>query len=724
MMLDEDALSFNHAVWNANTEITLTNVPWNNDYRDIVPFATQAALNTWIDASDKYPATIVGSYARVAMPIKLDIPFEIAQGYNYLRARNGAQPIAGSVASTFYYFILDVQMLAPNTTQLTIQIDVWQSFGRKVQFGQSYVERGHIGVANANNFANNGRDYLTIPEGLDIGSEYQTIAYKNTEIMGVGQTLTEQQNYRVMIVTTIDLLSDYGDSEHPRQSTATGDYVQGLPSGANIYMLFPEAFDNLMVFLKDRPWIAQGIISICAIPRPSDFGYGQTLVTIPGTGIQLQKITGSGSSVMKFYGIENWRDDANINAYIPARYSHLRKFFTSPYCMIEVTMFNGRPLILKPESWNSASSEINMRPVFMPPHLKMVATPKSYNAVAGAVEESWENNTLSFTRTVPGDDGGDYLDVSTILDNFPQFTIVNNMGLMYLAQNANQIAFGYGAADWAQQRAMGSNQMSYDQATVGMQTAANLGLIARNADIDSTAQGNQTGFMGALLGAGGQLIGGAAGGAAIGGGAGAAAGAAAGLGSAAMGLLGNQVAQQGTNAQLAIRNAANVGSMNAQQGNSAYMRDTNKSLADWAAHGDYETNIAGMNAKIQDARLTAPSVVGQMGGEAFNMIHNAMVLSVRYKFIDHAAMSVVGEYWLRYGYAVRRFIQMPENLHMMTKFTYWKLSETYINAAPMPESFKQIIRGIFEKGVTVWVSPDDIGNIDLADNMPLDGITL
>jgi hypothetical protein len=59
---------------------------------------------------------------------------------------------------------------------------------------------------------------------------------------------------------------------------------------------------------------------------------------------------------------------------------------------------------------------------------------------------------------------------------------------------------------------------------------------------------------------------------------------------------------------------------------------------------------------------------------------------------------------------------------VMTKFTYWKMQETYISSAPMPETFKQSIRGIFEKGVTVWKTPSDIGNIDISTNQPIAGI--
>jgi hypothetical protein len=87
-------------------------------------------------------------------------------------------------------------------------------------------------------------------------------------------------------------------------------------------------------------------------------------------------------------------------------------------------------------------------------------------------------------------------------------------------------------------------------------------------------------------------------------------------------------------------------------------------------------------------------------------------------------MRTIGDYWLRFGYAVQKFGSIPANFKAMSKFTYWKLQETYIISAPMPESFKQAIRGIFEKGVTVWSNPSDIGNIDISDNEPVGGITL
>ena len=41
----------------------------------------------------------------------------------------------------------------------------------------------------------------------------------------------------------------------------------------------------------------------------------------------------------------------------------------------------------------------------------------------------------------------------------------------------------------------------------------------------------------------------------------------------------------------------------------------------------------------------------------------------------------------------------------------------------MPEPIKNAIRGIFEKGTTVYEDPDKIGFIDWADNKPKAGIS-
>ena len=121
--------------------------------------------------------------------------------------------------------------------------------------------------------------------------------------------------------------------------------------------------------------------------------------------------------------------------------------------------------------------------------------------------------------------------------------------------------------------------------------------------------------------------------------------------------------------------------------------------------------------------MIQPTTAGQVGGDAFNLTTIGWVLMAKVKTIDNATQRMIGDFWLRYGYAINAFIQMPANYQVMSKFTYWKLKETYITSALCPEGYKATLRGIFEKGVTVWAKPEYIGTVDISDNAPLSGVS-
>jgi hypothetical protein len=256
-----------------------------------------------------------------------------------------------------------------------------------------------------------------------------------------------------------------------------------------------------------------------------------------------------------------------------------------------------------------------------------------------------------------------------------------------------------------------------------MQLTEELARNTQHAGNAQTALGNRTLESQMMLGAVGNVVKGAGMGA-LGGPAGAAIGGVGGLASGVMSAMSTGI-QTGANLDSQnIRNEALNEATRSQIGAGTYMQNSNKQLADWAANGDYENTIAGIQARVQDSRLIQPSTSGQFGGDAMNFNNNTIELSARWKMIDPAHVRSIGDYWLRYGYAVSQFADIPASLMVMTKFTYWKLSETYFYSAVVPEAFKQAIRGIFEKGVTVWANANDIGMLDWADNEPLEGITL
>lgn len=698
---------FNYALWNSNTVLTLTNVPWNNDTRDAVaswPLADGTTLNQYIDRSITTNARIANvSTADLNEPVKINIPINRASMFNYIRASNPVQPGTGDIQRDYYYWVIGVRRIATHTTELTLQIDLWATYGSSAVFGNCYIQQGHIGIANSKAFDNHGRDYLTKPEGLDTGGEYLIKHFVKEKVMNTSESSPE--NVDILVCSTVDLEADAGSLTNGEKALligAPGGMFSGLPSGASYYIFRSiYTFQTFLARNKEKPWVTQGIVSITLIPAITryipDFNYGDDGIL---------KAPTAKTPMIRHAMYPAWRNSAGLRALlIPnPRYRHLDKLLTSPYCIIEMTTWSATPVFIKPESWNDDNATIVERAGLVPPNQRIVFYPERYN--------QWTNGI--WNRGYDGDDGGEFLNMMTSITSFPTMAILNNESIAYMAANQYSLPYQAASADWAQNKALQGAANAYDQANAG------IGLNTAQTDISVTASraqsalANQNAQNHALLSAtstvgSSMLV--------------SPAGMPGGLASAAAQAAGTSLDIQNRNASTGLSSQASYDAMGASNNNSGYLRDTNRSMAEFAAKGDYQNQIAGINAKVQDTKLMQASTSGQVGGEAIDLIHGNVELSLRWKTIDLSAQASIGEYWLRYGYAVEQFAKL-DKLMVMSKFTYWKLKETYLKTAPMPESYRQAIRGMFEKGVTLWANPDDIGNIDLADNVPLEGITL
>lgn len=695
--------SFDYSVWTAGTRITLCNVRWDNTYSNVVEFNSASALDSYLENNSGPTVSLTVSYAKVGKPISIDLPFNAVYGYNYLRVTNPAQPIKGDEPRTFYYFILDVIHVAPNTTQLIVQLDVFQSFIRHAKIGRCFVERGHIGIANRLQFDDHGREYLTVPEGLDVGNEY---------VLGRtwAQDLHDYMRYSVVIATTVSLKPRFfGTETKPLMESAQGSWPGGIPSGMETY-LFNEVSDfmNFMIGMSDKPWITQGIISVTAIP---------SIGNLVDDAESFKKVTIGGMddvNVYEYYGVRTLGNVYKIangfrESVLPWRYRNLKKFLTYPYMAVELTTYSGTPVVLKPECIPGEDITVAMATQATPPNPRVVVFPVGYNAKRNS------SIPTDFVSIMQGNDPGEFFDLTTGIFNLPQFPIVNNGYLAYMASNANSISFSHSSADWSQQRTLAGNALSFDQASAGIDLSNRLTGMNVAASNASLGVQNNAQMMGVGLNGAAGIIGGAA--------TGGAAGAGMGAVNALMSGANAAIDMNARTQQNAISTRLALDSNNATTSNTGYVRDTNRAYADYAAKGDYQNTIASINAKVQDAKLIQPTVSGQSGGDAFNLGVYKWAIHARLKQLQPGIMAMIGEYWLRYGYAVNRFANIT-TLQVMKKFTYWKLRETYLISATMPESFKATLRGILEKGVTVWSNPDDIGILDPADNDPVEGVTL
>lgn len=709
-------LNFDYTVWTPGTRVELLNVPWDAMYRDVVWF-DQGKLDEFLDSQAIAFFTLDSlTYCKPGSPVRVPLSFNSAWQFNYLRVRNPQQPGVNDPKRTYYYFINDVRYVNPNTTELVVQLDVWQTFIHKVEVVRAYVERGHMAIACQESFWDYGRKVLTQPEGFDLGSDYVTTDASAAMLCGTsanknfaGAKMFDEA--MVVICSTTMLTGDPGTVDNPTMRSAWGSTYEGLPNGCEIYMMKLADFEHFAFELSYAPWVGQGIISITLVPDFPKKGVGDPVNLLNKGNCTAWKLTSANRIPHQQRTVmADFRSKINI----PARYAGLNKFKVYPYAAVELTTYTGNPLVLKPELVGGSDIEVTQMTHVVPPGPRISFYPFRYGA--GQSGTFYGANSFEYgSYEIWSDYGAEFLDMTCGFFNLPQFSITNSGYLTYMASNAHQIAYQYSSADWSQQRALAGNQLSFDQASAGMNLAnqmTSIGIGAANAstDIANMATGlHGAASVGSAM-AGGLMSGGMAG-AAL----------------SAAGTVANSAISINANTQ---QNAVNTGAMgarnNAQVSNMGYMRDTNKQFADWAARGDYANAIASVNAKVQDAKLIPPTTAGQMGGDAYVLSTIGWGVHAKVKQLQSGVMEVIGEYWLRYGYALNRWVFMPDKYMCMEKMTYWKCKEVYLRSSLCPEYYKGVIRGIFEKGVTIWSDPGDIGYLDtsLAFNKPLTGITL
>lgn len=704
--------------WPVGTEVTMMQVPWDANYRDVVIWDNVQQRDDYLDAQ---ALTGTGwrskrfSYCRPNEPISVPVPYSAAYKYNYVVVQNPMQPVDGEEQPLkLCYFILSTDYVAPGTTQLTLQLDVIQTYQFGVCLGNMFVERGHMGVSNA--VFKNGvqnlqgqylRKYLNVPEGLDIGDSY---VMANHEWYPLTDADTADIG-KIIIISSADLAADPGTTDNPNLNVADGQNADGIPSGCNVYSMTLSTFKAVLNAMKEKSWVAQCIQSVSTFPAR---------LLSAGTDVQL---FGNSGITMQFLGetdtlelpLKTYATTGNIYQQlsngVPDGYHDLYKAYTYPYSVIELTAYNGNSVFVKPELVYGNTLALTVIGCAVAPFARIGVFPTNYGqAFEGGQPVNYNQYTWhgfdgsDHTGVIPS---GDFLDSCLWLADFPQFSIVNSNYITYLASTAHTRAYQYESAGWQNAKSNAASDLAYTQAM--NQTALNEAnryqnspnLTPQLAQIGSSITGQASDIYGANR---------------------------AGAVNGARGTV-NEMGAMGA-AQVAM-GAASYG-LNRFSGNMAFsatqdlarqVAGQNLDYAKYAARGDYANQIAAINATVQDAALQAPSTVGQMGGQGFMWKNGLVGFAVNYKTAGGAAMRTVCDFWARYGYKIQRFYnfgnaKMPA-LKIMNHFSYWKVSETYITCAKANEAEKDAIRGVLEKGVTVWGNPSEIGNIAPVVNAPL-----
>lgn len=704
------SIGFTPVTWPTNTTVKLCNVPWDEDYRDIIYWDSEANRNAYFDNMTSSVSITLEhlTYCKPGEPIEVNIPYSQAYTYNYISVSNPALPVPGEqTPPRFFYFIVGVSFISPNTTRLYLQLDLWTTYGVGVYFNRAFVERGHValyqwGQASTLNLAERARRYLTAPEGLDVGSSYIDGNEQQFSITGGN---TSGHDWWVIVISAADMVipsgstvaARFGTVDNPHLHVAKGSSADGMMSGCDVYAFTPANFINLMTALDNYPWIANQILSIFAYPSLyCSFGAqtvnvaGVTGLSVPSIEANQRRLNTAAFTVSSIFAINGFLHTAMTGVF-----SAHPKSKTWPFSFIKCDNLVSNPLTLKPELIQGTDLSFNLFESYLPPFTSAFVSPINYGALNSGSLESTEYTPSggTFKSYAPY---GDKLATALVWRDFPQFSITNDGYLNYLASNAHSLKFSRDNAGWQLDKSNASIQTSYDNANRGMAAAQanqqaayetqrdisrfSMGNLVGNQLRDTynaLSQGTQGGFN-AAFGADVATVINTTVNAATG---------------ATANELGNQQFQT---------------SMQAQQGNI----DANYKLQQWAARGDYQQAIAGIDASVQDAQLLPPTQAGTLGGGMTAILASRALL----KFYVCAmvplpnAQAKIASFWDRFGYAVCEYMTSGianTQLLLNSRFTYWKLSDTVLSdgVRTFDEGVRNAIRGMFEKGVTVWASP-------------------
>ena len=699
----------NFAVWPAGSSVQLCNVPWDQNYRDVVAFRNVGELNSYLANGADVLTLSQLTYIRADQPVILEVPFERLLHYNYLRVFNPSQPteVGGDEnGRNYYYFINEVIHIAPNTTALSLTLDVYQTFSRDTSFGRCFVERGHVAMAQMGSRDDGGRRYLNAPEGLDMGQAYVTIDQRSSNMGYYTGTL----NPACIVFATSDITGDSWNYTEPEINRIRRNKFIGIPSGVGMFY----APGGLSDISSLPAWVQQTIVAIVAVPDLSKYWRNvnsSDLDYLPDARIPATSETNSfdgtvlpeGRMVFRAYDYstdEHW--ERKVETYLGERYKYLQKFYTAPYCVFEINHGADNSLTLLPQNfktlqWVDFYHELSIS--LGSTHIK--TKPLDYNS----------GETYStFLRA-------DY-DTYVTTGALPSLGTANDNAAIALANSSRTRAFQSQNFAYSRDQALRANQLSMDATNRGLSANQQISDLQGDYATMQQAQGAdwamQDAWRKGLTNVGMGAVGGA-----LAGPAGIAGGAVLGIANTALGAWDTSIQNERGALQVAQANAQSQKVLDVNKGLTRANADANKAFADSTANNDYEQRVAGQLASIQDTEMLPPSMGSAPQGNIEDLYRGYLDFHLRLKMPDKGTIARIGEYWLRYGYAIREYVRVPIRALAMTRFTYWKMSECNIIAGAMPETFKLTLKAIFERGVTVHADPESIG-VDV-ENTPIFG---
>lgn len=297
-----------------STVYICSGVRLNSRYEHSIYFASAS------DQASFFAGKVVKSYTaytflRKSWPLKVEATMEQAKSWSYLYFQNG-------IGKVYYYFINNVEYINDNAVELTLEIDVLQTYMFDYTLLPSFVERQHV--------EDDTPGKHTQEEGLDPG-EYR---------VAESTTVTDMMDMCIMVLSSVTLNGTSADST----ANAYGSVYDRVFSGLRLYAIpmsswntWATQLDNLSEWGK-----IDGIVSMWMYPK--------ALVILNdneswSSGNLAKIVAGSGNIHFNVPLAQS----GDIDGYTPKN----NKLYCYPYNLLYVTNHNGASAVYRYEKFTS-----------------------------------------------------------------------------------------------------------------------------------------------------------------------------------------------------------------------------------------------------------------------------------------------------------------------------------------------------------------------------------
>lgn len=719
---------------------------------NVVYFGTKKKRNKWfedIPDADCYRFSTKFKELHRDGFIDVPIPYDMCAKHNYLvvhyeKFANENSPVifeGDDGLVDWFWFIREVEFLAPNTTRLHILDDAFQTWIYDVNVTGMILERGHAPMfaTSADNFLADPLDENTylLTEDVNFGDA--------TQVKHIDALALNSSNMYACIATTADPQGTWGSKAGgnwrvPCMSAYTNN---GAPS-VYVFAVAPSNLNTLLSNIDTLvPQFKQTIQGV--------FFASTELVTL-GTSFTFAGVTcyplTSTRQTLDFVELEK-----SLFAY-PSEYADIAKLYTSPYAHLEITDENGQTDVIKIEE-SEGQIQVSAAMSLAYPFVNIDAHLLGVGGNAGATVtyrnvdthtfdvsgqwydtlKSWAVPTFAVVQepSVNNDYSTYYDRAQRVVDyttaqtneNANADLITDNALLTTTANSAiTNISNGSAGDTLDNTRDYNFGVMDTDNAVISATATSTITAAEEQAAV-ATASAAASGIVGAISSAATGNVAGA-------------------VSSAVNGIIGGaatiantaidinltsakaQIAQGSNSDHAELSTEKTQNDVYTQQATATSMTNAQNTLTSGQAANTSATQKANatrnanasqsaINNDIAQAAIGEPLQFGAFAnGESATTKPIALFAHVVTQ--SKSAIASAGDEFLRYGYTLDMQWPFDGDWNVGKYFTYWKLRDFWVRNLNVPDMYMDKLRFFLFGGVTIWRKPEDIGNVTVYEN--------